>query len=327
MKILRRWRPRIVRAVEAALAGDDRLAELLRYPLGLSDPGGGTGPGVGGKLVRPALTCFGCYALGGRVERALPLAAALELVHNFSLVHDDIQDGDDLRRGRPTVWKAFGKAQAINVGDGLLVVALGAALRGGEGLDTEAVVAAGRSLLAATYRMIEGQVLDLGLEGETDGGVEAYLTMARKKTGALLGCGLELGAVAAGMAELAPAHREVGEVLGLAFQVGDDLLGIWGDPERTGKPAGGDLMRRKRSWPLSFALERDPGFGELLNQHPVPVERLLERLESLGARRAAQAAVEDYCRQARTLAQGLPWQPPAHRDFEELLNFLVQREV
>ena len=326
VEILSRYRDEVTRALIQALHGQGELFRLLRYPMGLEEPDGAPGPGIGGKLLRPALVCFSCEALGGEAEKALPLACALELVHNFSLVHDDIQDGDELRRGRPTAWKAFGIAQAINVGDGLLALALRTALEE-DSLPPGTLIAAHRALLSATFCMIEGQVLDLSLEGTPDGGVERYLDMARKKTGALLGCALELGALAAGRPELSQDHFQLGETLGLAFQARDDLLGIWGDPAVTGKPAGSDLARGKRSWPVAYALERDPALGELLSRSPVPVEEVLKRFSTLRVRRATEETVRAYVREAREQAERLPWTREAKEMFEELLSFLAEREV
>ena len=327
VEILTRYRDEIVAALERALAQDGPLARLLRYPLGLAEADGTPGPGIGGKLLRPSLVCFSCEALGGDVSAALPLACALELVHNFSLVHDDIQDGDELRRGRPTVWKAFGTAQAINSGDGLLVLALKTAIGAQGALSPRAVLTALEALNSATFRMIEGQALDLGLEGDDSGGVAEYLAMARRKTGALFGAAFELGAIAAGRPELSSENRALGETLGLAFQITDDILGIWGKPEQTGKPARSDLVRRKHSWPVAYALEQDPALGELLSRSPVPVEKVLERLSALGVRRAAEEAARRYAREARDKAEALPWTREAKEMFEELLSFLAEREV
>ncbi|HHE47695.1 MAG TPA: polyprenyl synthetase family protein [Candidatus Acetothermia bacterium] len=327
VEILTRYRDEIVAALERALAQDGPLTRLLRYPLGLEEPDGTPGPGIGGKLLRPSLVCFSCEALEGDVSAALPLACALELVHNFSLVHDDIQDGDELRRGRPTVWKAFGTAQAINSGDGLLVLALKTAIGAQGALSPKAVLTALEALSSATFRMIEGQTLDLGLEGDDSGGVAEYLAMARRKTGALFGAAFELGAIAAGRPELGSENRELGETLGLAFQITDDILGIWGKPEQTGKPARSDLVRRKHSWPVAYALEQDPTLGELLSRSPVPVEKVLERLSALGVRRAAEEAARRYAREARDKVEALPWTREAKEMFEELLSFLAEREV
>ena len=324
--ILSRYRAEILDALSRTLQGDGELWKLLRYPMGLEGPGGEPGPGIGGKLLRPALVCFSCEALGEEIEKVLPLACALELVHNFSLVHDDIQDGDELRRGRPTAWKVFGTGQAINAGDGLVVLALRTALRAKEVLPPAAVIAAQEALLSATFRMIEGQVQDLALEGTPDGGVQRYLEMARRKTGALLGCALELGGIAAGADKgLREVLRELGETLGLAFQIRDDFLGIWGDPEVTGKPAGSDLVRKKRSFPVAFALERDPALAELLAREPVPVAEILEKFSALGVREATEAEARKYAREAQAATEKLPWTPEAKGMFAELISFLAER--
>ena len=325
-EILRKYREPIVARLEGVLQKRGPLGEMFYYHMGLQEADGSPGPGIGGKLLRPSLVCFSCEALGGQIDAALPLAAALELVHNFSLIHDDIQDKDELRRGRPTVWKVYGVEQAINAGDGLLVLALRTALETKD-LTPETAVAAQKTLLSATYRMIEGQVLDLSLEGRA-AGVAEYLDMARKKTGALIGCAMELGGIAAGADEgLRGKLRELGEVLGLAFQIRDDWIGIWGDPGVTGKPVGSDLLRRKRSFPVAYALERDPSLEELLSQDPLPLEEVLGRLESTGSKEATEGEARKYVREADRIAAGLPWEPWAKTAFGELLSFLVDREA
>lgn len=325
-EILRRYRGRILARLEGALEDEGPLGEMLAYHMGLREADGSEGPGIGGKLLRPALVCFSCEALGGDPDVALPLACALELVHNFSLIHDDLQDKDELRRGRPAVWAVFGEEQAINAGDGMLVLALRVALEG-ENLPERARLDALSALLFATYRMIEGQVLDFSLEGK-NAGVGEYLEMARRKTGALIGCALELGAIAAGTDEVIRGrHRELGEVLGLAFQIRDDWIGIWGDPKVTGKPVGSDLTRRKRSFPVAFALERDPSLGALLARDPVPVEEVLARLEALGAEEATRRGTARYAEEAGRITAELPWEPWARDAFRKLLSFLVEREA
>lgn len=322
MEIVSRYREAIAHALDEALAVEGSLGVLVRYPVGLADPDGGPGPGVGGKLLRPSLTCFSCEALGGEVERALPLAAAVELVHNFSLVHDDIQDGDELRRGRPAAWKAFGLPQAINAGDALLVLAV--RMAGRAALPAEDVLAAVDAILAATFAMIEGQALDVGFEGRPLG-VEAYLDMARRKTGALFGCALELGAIAAGRPDLREGHRRLGEVLGLAFQVQDDWLGLWGTPERAGKPVGGDLARGKRSYPIAWALARDPSLAAFLAKGAI--REAHRRLTALGAEEATRAAAAGFLAEARAAVQDLPWPDWAHQAFAALAATLAAREA
>lgn len=327
MEILSRYRDGIVRALAAALAEEGPLGTLVRYPVGFSEADGRPGPGVGGKLLRPALACFACEALGREAEAALPLGVALELVHNFSLVHDDIQDGDEVRRGRPSAWTAFGRGQAINAGDALLVAALRTPLAAKRRLSAETLLEAEGALLRATLRMIEGQALDLGMEGALRGGVEAYAEVTRRKTGALFGCALELGTIAADRPDLRDAHRGLGETIGVLFQIQDDVLGIWGNAEKTGKPVGGDLRRHKPSWPLSFALERDPSLVDVLGREPLPVEEVLARLGGLGAWEAAEAEVARLSRDAERSARGLPWSAWARGAFLDLLSFLAVREA
>lgn len=319
-----RYRQRIVERLEGAVSVPSLLRVLLRYPLGLSEADGSPGPGIEGKLLRPSLVLFSCEALGGTGDRALPLAVALELVHNFSLVHDDIQDGDEVRRGRASAWKALGTPQAINAGDGLLVCGLREAL--GAGLPDDQRIRAQESLLSATFRMIEGQAWDLAAEGQPLD-LLGYEELVRRKTGALFGCALELGALAAGRPDLAAAHRALGEELGLAFQIKDDILGIWGDPERTGKPKGSDLRRRKRSFPLVFALQNDPDLGRLWDRRaPENLEEILARLEAIGARGAAEEELRRHLKTTSTQARELPWSNWAREDFQELLAFLAERE-
>jgi geranylgeranyl diphosphate synthase type I len=322
--ILERYRTLIAEGLARAAGLDGPLGLLVRYPLGLSEADGQPGPGIGGKLLRPSLVLFSCEALGGKPEKALPLACALELIHNFSLVHDDIQDGDEFRRGRPTAWKVFGLGQAINSGDALLVLALETALSAD--LPDETKVLAQKALLSATLRMIEGQVLDLSAEGKPLS-VEGYLEMARRKTGALLGCALELGALAGGRPDLRELSLALGEELGLAFQIRDDILGIWGDPGKTGKPVGSDLLRKKRSFPVSFALTRDPGLFPLLSEPERNMAEILRRLSEVGAKEASEMEVEKRIQKAEEIAKRLPWGDWARAEFRELLAFLAKREA
>jgi geranylgeranyl diphosphate synthase, type I len=192
-------------------------------------------------------------AVGAAPEIALPGAVALELVHNFSLLHDDIIDGDRERRHRPTVWALHGVGRAIILGDALASLATRVLLEtpGPEGR------AATRELVAAVDTMIDGQAQDMAFEGAPAVTVDQCVTMEARKTGALLACASTIGAILAGGPPPAVgALREYGLQLGLAFQAVDDLLGIWGDPERTGKPRGSDLDGHKKTYPIAAALAR-----------------------------------------------------------------------
>ena len=226
---------------------------------------------AGGKRLRPALSLL-CYqgarlAQGGTAaesDDAIPFATALELVHNYSLIHDDIQDRDLLRRGRPTVWSICGKAQAINVGNCLHAAAFAACLGRrppGDGAGVGDVIAA---LAAASLEMTGGQRQDLMFETRDDVTVDMYFQMIAGKTAALTTCATYGGALLAYTGARAhpalPAYAEFGRELGMGFQIRDDILGIWGMESQTGKPSGGDIRRRKKSLPVLLALqEASPG--------------------------------------------------------------------
>ncbi|MDI2125283.1 polyprenyl synthetase family protein [Yinghuangia seranimata] len=226
------------------------LARVSAYHMGWVDAEGRPAPGNGGKALRPALALLSAEAVGAPTEAGVPGAVAVELVHNFSLLHDDLMDGDEERRHRPTAWKAFGPGLAVLAGDGLLVLAEQVLMEsGGEG------DRAAKLLTDATAALIDGQSQDLSFETRMDVTVDECLAMAGNKTGALLACASAIGAALAG-ADQAVVDRlyAFGHHLGIAFQAVDDLLGIWGRPEVTGKPAWNDLRQRKKSVPVVAAL-------------------------------------------------------------------------
>jgi geranylgeranyl diphosphate synthase, type I len=237
---------------------DDRFAALLSYPLGWVDPE--LRPlertVASGKRLRPALCLLVCEAVCGDYRPALAAAAAVELVHNFSLVHDDIQDESPLRRGRPTVWAKWDTAQAINVGDSLFALAQLAMLHD-ERTEPQVQIEAARRLNVTCLRLVEGQFLDLELQAGGSATFEAYQAMVGGKTAALLECAAWLGARCGGTPRAgADSFGEFGRRLGMAFQFQDDLLGLWGDPRQTGKSAESDLLTRKQALPAVLALRR-----------------------------------------------------------------------
>ncbi|MFS0694429.1 polyprenyl synthetase family protein [Streptomyces nitrosporeus] len=238
-----------------------RLPESLRhiaeYHFGWKDERGRPVQGSPGKLVRPVLVLMCARAAGGQAEAAIPAAVAVELVHNFSLLHDDVMDGDATRRHRLTVWSAFGTGNAVLLGDALLALAF------------ETVTALGRGSAGAfsdaLLDMVQGQAKDLAFEVETSVTLSDGMTMAAGKTGALLRCACLLGALSAGADEArAVSFGEFGAHLGLAFQLTDDVLSIWGDPETTGKPVGNDLRTRKKTLPVLAALSSGTAAAERL---------------------------------------------------------------
>ncbi|MGQ9477364.1 MAG: polyprenyl synthetase family protein [Candidatus Bipolaricaulia bacterium] len=309
------------------------LQRMVSYHLGFEDENGRRLTSYPGKLLRPSLLLFTCEALGGEPEAALPAAVALELVHSFSLVHDDIQDQDEERHGRPTAWRLFGPAQAINLGDGLRELGALALFELGRHFPSEVVLEASKLLSRATLEMIEGQVLDLALEAKAEATLKEYEAMALRKTGALLGAALGLGALLAGADDkMIAAFKGFGLLLGLAFQGRDDLLGIWGKQAQMGKAPKTDLLRRKKSLPIVLGLEREGAEGplheiyrgEALDEADLP--RLIGLLEGLNGRGEAEAKVREYCHQALAGLEGLGLPDWARAEMAGLIRFLAVRE-
>ncbi len=245
----------------ALAAAVGRLSPDVRpvaaYHLGLANTDGqvpATGPGgqrVAGKALRPALTLLSARAALAAPERGVPAAVAVELVHNFSLLHDDIMDGDTERRHRATAWTVFGVGAAILAGDAMLALAQDILL---EDTAPQGLWAA-RCLSAAVQRLISGQGADLAFERRDEVPLPECLAMAGDKTAGLMACACSIGAIHVGAApELAMGLAGFGAHAGLAFQLVDDLLGIWGAPSITGKPVRSDLRARKKSLPVVAAL-------------------------------------------------------------------------
>ncbi|MGK5499351.1 polyprenyl synthetase family protein [Streptomyces sp. URMC 125] len=238
-----------LRSVVARLAPP--MDTVAAYHFGWIDAQGRPAAGDGGKAVRPALALLSAEAAGAAPETGVPGAVAVELVHNFSLLHDDLMDGDEQRRHRDTVWKVHGPAQAILVGDALFALAGEVLLEPG----TAEAARAARRLTLASRKLIDGQAQDISYEHREKVTVAECLEMEGNKTGALLACASSIGAVLGGADDAAADALEAyGYHLGLAFQAVDDLLGIWGDPEATGKRTWSDLRQRKKSLPVVAAL-------------------------------------------------------------------------
>ncbi len=236
--ILARYREPIVAGMRAAVdRTDGDLAMLLRYHLGWVDAAGRPIEASAGKMVRPALTLLCCEAVGGDSQQAIPAAVAVELLHNFTLIHDDIEDESETRHGRKTLWRVAGVPNAINAGDGLHALAFGTILELAErGVPAARVIAATRILNDACITLCEGQHSDLEFERRDDVRASEYLAMIASKTSALLSAAAALGAVTGGATDNVKERLAAyGFALGLAFQIEDDWLGIWGDPTHTGK--------------------------------------------------------------------------------------------
>lgn len=278
---------------------------MMEYHLGWTDAAGSPlhDPSATGKRIRPLLCLLTCTAVGGAWECALPIAAAVELLHNFSLLHDDIQDGSTLRRGRPTAWTVWGQAQAINAGDAMFTLAhLAPHALIERGVSASTALAALREFDRTCLKLTQGQHLDIRFETRERVTVDEYRLMIEGKTAALIACCAKLGALIGGAPDEQVTHLgEYGRHLGLAFQVHDDWLGIWGDPAVTGKSAASDLEARKKSLPVVFGLERSADFARAYAQPrspEAPVSALAHTLETLGAQAYTRQMAEQLSQTA-----------------------------
>jgi geranylgeranyl diphosphate synthase type I len=238
----------------------NRLYEMLAYHMGWQ--GNGEAVKVRGKRIRPLLVLLVCSAAGGEWSRALPGAAAVELIHNFSLIHDDIEDDSPLRRGRPTVWVKWGIPQAINTGDAMFALAHLEAVRLAQTVDPAMALKAVEILQSTCLHLTQGQFRDLSYESRLDLSVDDYWPMVEGKTAALIAASTTLGALSAFCDErVSEKYRQFGRFLGLAFQVQDDILGIWGNSSVTGKSSHSDLVTGKLSLPIIYGLSRSGEFA------------------------------------------------------------------
>jgi geranylgeranyl diphosphate synthase, type I len=307
------------------------MRRVAGYHFGWWDEHGQPEQANGGKAIRPALVLLSAQAVGGGLGVAVPGAVAVELVHNFSLLHDDVMDGDLTRRHRPTAWSVFGVNTAILAGDALLTLALDvlAASRHPAAMDGI------RMLSAAMQDLVDGQSVDLALEHRTQINLADCQQMAQHKTGALMGCACALGALFAGASpEQVKCLRGFGELLGLAFQHVDDLLGIWGDPTVTGKPVHSDLRSRKKSLPVIAALTSDTPAGHQLatlyhRDTPLSDTDLVHTAELItlaGGRAWSQTQIDDLLTQAMCELRSAHPTPQAARELDMLARLATHRD-
>jgi len=312
------------------------LYDMVRYHLGWIGLDGRPTDAAGGKGLRSTLCLLACEAAGSPTERALPAAAALELVHNFSLVHDDIQDDSPTRRHRPTVWSRWGKPQAINAGDALFALARLSLLRlRATGVPPDKVADLAALMDETCLRLCEGQYQDMELQGRTDVTVDDYLAMIEGKTAALIATACCMGAAVAGDDPGATASfGEAGRNLGLAFQIQDDLLGTYGISAATGKPVAEDILSRKMAFPAVHALTHARGTDltalraiyDTPAAAPDDVKRVLAVFEATGARAAAEAAARGFAAGALRALEGTGRRGPAMDDLRTLVRFSIERE-
>jgi geranylgeranyl pyrophosphate synthase len=319
---------------------DDALARMLPE-VGVDDPDV-RGPmrhvvAAGGKRIRPALCLLAHEAVGGKPQDALPTAVGIELLHTFTLVHDDIMDKASLRRARPTVGALWGTDIAITVGDALFALAFESFTSNAEvpGMDPARVLAVVRRAARVSADLAQGQTLDLLQSRRRDVSVEEYLEMVRLKTGVLLEFSLAAGAMLGGAdAQLVAALSAFGAPLGAAFQIRDDLLDITGDPAKLGKPLGGDVRTGKRTLMVAHAFAHSPRasrLAEILDQaadhtRDDDVREAIAILEAAGSIAFARAVAERRLTEAKSALERVPGRPRELVALAGLADYVLRRE-
>ena len=317
-------------------AEDHPINALLRYHLGWCDRDGNPSPDTAaqGKALRPTLCMFACDALHGEPGHVAPAAAALELIHNFSLVHDDIQDQGYERRHQPTIWAVWGTPRALVAGDAMQSLGDFTSTGFASAVPPATALRVSKLLTESYLEMIEGQCRDLQFEQRSTIDTAEYLDMIALKTGALIRSSLVIGAtVATQDDDTIDGVARFGRAIGRLFQIRDDYLGIWGDDAITGKSTDSDIVQRKKSYPIVYAFQRasGPTRDELLGiyaretLHETDVDRVLDILAELGAESQTVALTEDTAQEARAALGRLELPRWAADDAETLINFLEHR--
>ena len=317
--------------VQVSIICHEGLCGMLQYHLGWVDERFNPRGTRSGKRVRPVLCLLSCEAAGGDWEQVLPGGAAVELMHNFSLIHDDIEDRDHTRRGRPTVWSLWGVAQGVNAGDTLFALSqlalMGLSQRG---VPAPLVVEAMRVFNNTCVALTSGQYLDISFESRAAVSVAEYLKMIEGKTGALISAACEIGAI---VAEAPPERREqlrrFGYHLGRVFQMRDDILGIWGDPAVTGKPVGSDILHHKKTLPIVHGMERSRELRDWLGRAAFSEEDVLRATEWLvetGSREYTEELAQTHYVRALSTLEETGLDNPAVESLRELAYLFLTRD-
>lgn len=313
---------------------DSRSALISAYHFGWRDEAGAPTSVNASKMIRPTLSLLGAEAAGVSTNAAVAGAAAVELLHNFSLIHDDIIDGDESRRQRPTVWKVFGVPAAILVGDALQGLALETLMTRGGPHGGAAALRMARAMRA----VIRGQTEDTRFSERPWTGPDAvtvpeYLSMAEGKTGVVLAFAITVGAELGGAApHVLDALDRAARHLGIGFQAVDDVIGIWGDPDVTGKPVFGDLREKKKSLPIVAAVQSaHPAVPELLSllsrtqlSHD-ELKQAAQWIEEAGGRKAAEAEGQAQLEAAWRCLETVPMSEATRKTFEVLSLSFIHR--
>lgn len=333
-QMMKRYFPRIDKVlrevVDAAPVETPDYGVMLRYPLGWVDADNQPYSQPAGKRIRPTLLLLCSEAAGGNWEDALPAAAAVELLHNFSLVHDDIQDNSPMRHGRATLWKVWGVANGINAGDALFALAYISLTRLSEcGIAPSIMVDCWRIFNSTVLELTRGQHLDMRFEHQETVSVDDYVSMIGGKTAALVAACAEIGAlIASSNHELAARYANFGLNLGIAFQIRDDILGIWGNADVTGKSAATDIVSRKKSLPVLYGLEHSPELVELYRKETFEepdVETAVALLNSVNALEFTRQQETKFYERAMTSLEEANPQGEAAEGLHALVARLFER--
>jgi geranylgeranyl diphosphate synthase type I len=308
-----------------------QLQDMMMYHLGWLDERLEACEFKGGKHLRSILCLLACEAIAGDYRQALPAAAAIEFVHNFSLIHDDIEDGDERRRHRSTVWKLWGIPQAINTGDAMHVISHIAIT--GLKARPESKIEIMRVFNDTLMHLCEGQYLDMDFQTRQDVTIEEYMEMITYKTGALIGAATTIGAIAGGGNRETVLHfQSFGHKIGVAFQIKDDILDIWGDLGKTGKSSRNDIRNKKKTLPVLFALQHPPDRNELKHLYAkekfteMDIERIFELLTKAKAYDYTSRIAKQYKDEAMSELEGLCPGSRAMNDLQAIGHFLVDRD-
>lgn len=300
------------------------IHDMISYHMGWTET-----PHTRGKRVRPLLTLLACASVDSPWQLALPAASAIELLHNFSLIHDDIEDQSEMRRGRPTLWSKWGIEQAINTGDAVFTLAHLSMFRLEENVESsESILELLLQFDHACLSLTQGQYLDIAFETRTAVTSSDYMAMIEGKTAALLAASTAIGSQIGNAEEYRVEHfRSFGKHLGLAFQILDDILGIWGEPARTGKSQEDDIRSRKKTLPVLYAMDNNTEIMNLWNQtNQDHTAAIIDALEDAGAREYSHGLAEEHTHLAISALEAASPQGLAGEALANLARELLSRD-
>jgi geranylgeranyl diphosphate synthase type I len=324
---------RQMRAVFKSRKSVGSLYDMMKYHLGWMDDRFSDCKASRGKSLRSTMCLLACEAICGDFRRALPAAAAVELLHNFTLIHDDIEDGDEKRRHRDTLWKLWGVPQAINTGDAMDIVANLSLLELNGSIKPQMMVDIMRLFNETVIELCEGQYLDMDFQNRDGVSVDEYVAMISGKTAALIEASTAIGAmVATEDRDTIGRFKAFGRKIGIAFQIRDDILGIWGNPENTGKSAKNDIKNKKKTLPVLYAMETAGDREELKRIYAKKsladrdIARVFDILTGAGALEYAQKEAQRYKDEALAQFDGLRLHKAPMDKLRAIGLFLVERD-